>query len=166
MPGIEFARFISALRASYLDELAPVNIPADVDAIKLVVDAIQIDVTAIRAITDALPTLSETGGILTTDGTEQNVYVNAAPLGIFKPICVKIDFTNQTAGETVVIRTYYQIKAGVATPILQDEVTYAGLVSPELINIDLEPNRFGVWVTIEKSVGANRDYQWETFFEI
>jgi len=50
--------------------------------------------------------------------------------------------------------------------ILQDELTYAGLISPELINIDLEPNRFGVQVTIEKTAGTNRDYDWEVFYEI
>jgi len=88
------------------------------------------------------------------------------PLGVFNPICVKIDFTNQTATETVIIRVYYQIVAGAAAPILQDSQTFTGVVSPELINIDLEPNRFGVWVTIEKTAGTNRDYKWEAFYSI
>ena len=135
---------------------------------ELVVDvaAIQSDVTDIKATTDALPVLTETGGTLTTDGTEQLVYVNEVPLGIFRPICVKIDCTNHTATETIVLRTYYRITAGAAAPILQDTVTYIGLVAPALINIDLEPNRFGIRVTMEKTAGTNRDYDWEAFYKI
>jgi len=124
------------------------------------------DMETISAIVNALPTLAETGGTVTTDGTEQNVYVNNVPLGVFEPRCVKIDCSNQTAGETIVIRTYYQIAAGVPAPILQDTLTFVGLISPELINIDLGPNRFGVWVTIERTAGVARAYPWEAFYEI
>lgn len=128
---------------------------------------LQEDVTLIREVTDALPTLTETRGTVTTDGNEQNVYVNLVPLGVFKPVCVKIDFTNHTGTETVVLRTYYRITAGLADPFtLQDTTTYTGVVSPELINIDLEPNRYGVRVTIEKTVGTNRAYNWEAFYEL
>ncbi|GAG02205.1 unnamed protein product, partial [marine sediment metagenome] len=57
-----------------------------------IVDLILIDTTAIRAITDALPTLAETGGMVNTAviNTEYNVYVNLVPLGVFNPVCVKI----------------------------------------------------------------------------
>lgn len=123
------------------------------------------DVTDIQAVTDVLPILTQAGGTVTTDGTEQNVYINNAPASLFRPISVKIDFTNHTAGETVVLKTYYRITNG-GDMIEQDEVTYAGLVSPELINIDLEPNRFGVQVTIEKTGGTNRAYLWEAFYEV
>ena len=137
---------------------------ADLDADVVL---LQSDVTDILAVTSALPTLSETGGTVTTDGTEQDVYINAVPLGVFNPICVKIDFTNQTAGETVVIRQYAQVNpALIPDLILQDEITYVGLVSPELISIDLEPNRFGVSVTIERTGGVARDYRWQVFYEI
>ena len=141
-------------------------VEAAVAALVVNVTALQADVTDIKAVTDGLPTLSETGGTVTTDGTEQNVYINTTPLGVFRPVCVKIDFTDHTAGETVVVRTYYRITAGVAPMILQDTQTYVGLVSPELINIDLEPNRFGVQVTIEKTAGTNRDYDWEAFWKL
>jgi len=139
---------------------------ADIAELVADISTLQEDITLIRAVTDGLPTLSETGGTVTTDGTEQNIYINSVPLGVFRPICVKIDFTNHTAGETVVVREYYQIKAGVPAPILQTETTYAGAVDPPLINIDLQPNRFGVKVTIEKTAGANRAYDWEAFYEI
>jgi len=132
-----------------------------------VCDDILEDTDAIREVTDAEAILTETSGSITTTGAEQNVYINNAPAGVFRPICVKIDMTNQTATETVVIRTYYRISPTVgAALILQDTVTYAGVVSPELINVDLEPNRYGIAVTIQNTaVGAHRAYDWEVFYE-
>jgi len=127
-------------------------------------DAILEDTMAIREVTDSEAILTETAGQILTDATEQTIYIANAPAGVFRPICVKIDFTNQTATETVVIRTYYQIAPGGAL-VLQDTVTYAGVVSPELINIDLEPNRYGVWVSIQNTlIGTHRTYDWEVFY--
>ena len=123
-------------------------------------------VTIIEAVTSALPTLAETGGTVTTDGTEQNVYINANPLGEFNPICVTINCTNQTAGETIVIREYLDNAPGGAGLILVDEVTYVGLISPEMLIIDLNPNRYGVAVTIERTGGVARAYPWNAHYEI
>jgi len=142
------------------------QLEADIEELVADVALVQGNVTDILAIANGLPTLSETGGTVTTDGTEQNVYINNTPLGIFRPVCVKIDFTNHTAGETVVVREYYRIKAGIAAPIRQNSTTHAGVPANPLINIDLQPNRFGIKVTIEKTAGANRDYDWEAFYEI
>ena len=132
------------------------------------VDEILEDTEAIREVTDAEPVLEETGGSVTTTGAEQTIYINNAPAGVFRPVCIKIDFTAQTATETVVLRTYYRISpVGGSNLILQDTVTYAGVVSPDLINIDLEPNRYGVWVTIQNTaVGVHRAYDWEVFYEV
>ena len=134
---------------------------ADLDADIVLLQA---DVDAIRAITDAMSVLTETGGTLTADGTEQNVYINNAPAGLYRPVCVKVDFTNHTATETVVLRVYYRIADG-GNMVEQDEVAYAGAQDPDLINIDLEPNRYGVQVTLEKTAGTNRDYPWEVCYE-
>ncbi len=137
------------------------------NAILALLTTVAANVVTILAIVLGLPTLAETGGTITTDGTEQTVYINALPLGVYNPICVKIDCTDQTAGETIVIRQYAQV-----TPILifdrilQDEVTYAGLVSPELLVISLEPNRYGISVTMERTAGVARDYIWQVFYEI
>ena len=136
---------------------------ADIDADIVLLQA---DVTDILAVTNTLPTLSETGGTVTTDGTEQTVYINAVPLGIFKPVCVNIDCTNHTATETIVIREYYDIVAGFGGLRLHDTLVFAGAIDPPLITIDLNPNRFGVSVTIEKTGGTNRAYPWEVFYEI
>ena len=131
------------------------------------VAAVHADVIVLRAVVDALGILTETGGELTTDGTEQNIYVNDTPAGVFRPVCLKLDFTNQTVTETVIVNTYYRIKRAVDGGVLrlQDGVTFAGVQDPVLINIDLEPNRFGVCVTIEKTAGTNRAYDWEVFYE-
>ena len=159
MEGVRNPADLSAVEADIAE------IAVDIAALVVDVTALQADVTDIKAVTDGLPTLSETGGTVTTDGTEQNVYINNTPLGVFRPVCVKVNFTNHTATETIVLRTYYRIRAAGAM-VLQDTVTYVGLVDPELINIDLEPNRFGVQVTIEKTAGANRDYDWEAFWKL
>ena len=127
-------------------------------------DEILEDTGAVREVTDAEAILTEIGGQLTTDGNVQNLYIAEAPAGIFRPVCVKVDFTNHTAAETVVIKTHYRIAPG-GNHIEQDSVTYAGVVSPELININLEPNRYGIKVTIQKTAGTNRAYDWEVFYE-
>ena len=130
------------------------------------IEELQTDVTAILVILAALPTLSETGGTLTTDGTEQNVYINANPLGEYNPICVTINCTAQTAGETIVTREYLDNAPGGAGLILVDTLTYVGLISPEMLIIDLDPNRYGVDVTIERTGGVARAYPWNAHYEI
>jgi len=64
-----------------------------------------------------------------------------------------------------VVRTNYRIIPGGAL-IEQDEVTFAAAQDPDLKNIDLEPNRYGISVTIEKTAGTNRAYPWEVFYII
>ncbi len=138
---------------------------ANIAVIDTVVDAIAVDVDAIRAVTDAEPILEETGGILTTDGTEQDIYINNAPAGVYRPVCLKVDFTAHEATETIVLRVYYRIGDGLAL-IQQDAVTYIGVPTVPLINIDFEPSRFGIQVTIEKTAGTNRAYPWAVSTEV
>ena len=108
--------------------------------------------------------LQETGGTITTTGAEQDVYRNETPLGEFFPRKVVIDFTNQTAAETVVVRTYYRIASGGGL-LKKDEETFAATQDPVIRNIELEPNRFGVQVTIERIGGAAQAYPWEVHYE-
>jgi len=122
-------------------------------------------INAIKVVTDGLLVSSETGGTLTTDGAVQDLYINDAPAGVFEPMVLLLDFTAHTAGETIELNLYYRIKSG-GNYILKDTITYAGLVSPELVNIELEPNRFGVRVQIQKTVGVNRDYDWSVFTRV
>ena len=129
-------------------------------------EAIADTVIAILADTAAMLVLTETGGTLTTDGLEQNVYVNETPAGVFRPVCVKIDCTAHTATESITIKTYYRIKSA-GNYILQDSVSYnLTTIVPALLSIDLEPNRYGVKVTMQKTAGTNRAYDWEVTYEI
>jgi hypothetical protein len=136
----------------------PTNTTSVISIIKQIYDVV-------AALTSYFLTLTETGATRTTDGTEQNVYINNAPAGVFTPKMLNIDFTNQTATETVVLREYYRIKSGGAY-VLQDEVTFVGVQDPELIHVTLKDNRFGIKVTIEKTAGTNRAYDYEVVSEI
>jgi len=49
---------------------------------------------------------------------------------------------------------------------LEDELEFAGVIFPPKIVVDLEPSRFGIWVTIERKAGVARTYLGEPFYEI
>ena len=110
-------------------------------------------------------TLAETGGTINTAvlNTEYDVYINNAPPSIFEPLNVIIDFTAQTGAETTVVRVYYRI-APTGGLVLKDEETYIGAQDPVLIDVGLEPNRYGVQVTIERTAGAAQDYDWSVIY--
>jgi len=111
----------------------------------------------------ALQVLQETGGTITSDGNEQDVYRIETPMGTFEPIKVQIDFTNQVAaGDTVVLREYYRIKSG-GDLHKKTEKVIVGVQDPPVINIELEPNRFGIRVTLQKTIGAALTYDWTVF---
>lgn len=122
------------------------------------------DTGLIRSVTDAIPTLTEDGGTVTTDGLEQDVYINNAPAGIYKPNVVKIDLSNNGAGETVVIRTYFRNVVGGAL-VLEDTVTVIGVPATPMLNVPLDPTRFGTRVSIHRTAGVARDYVWEAIYE-
>ncbi len=162
---------IAVLAAIVILQAAIDDLQDDVDdlttnlaVVDAIVDAIIEDTEAIREVTDSEAILTEIGGTLTTDGTEQNLYINNSPAGIFEPLWVNIDFTNHTGGETVVIRTYHR-NVGAGAWIRDDANTYAGIPTDLLLWIELHPTRFGVRVTIEKTVGTDRDYIWEAFYK-
>lgn len=137
----------------------------DVADVQTDVDELQVDTDAIRAQTDGMGVLEEIAGNLLTDGAVQTIYINNAPAGIYRPICLKIDFANQQATETVVIRELYRISPGGALSV-HDEQEFIGVVDDPIVKIDLDPTRYGVSVTIEKTGGTNRTYDWEVFYEI
>lgn len=116
-------------------------------------------------IVNAILLEAETGGTLTADGTEQDIYINNAPAGIFEPLIVNIDCTNMAAGDVTVLRTYYRITSG-GNLRKKDEVTLNGAQDPALKNVLLEPNRYGVQVTLEQTAGVNRDYDWEVITRV
>jgi hypothetical protein len=115
--------------------------------------------------------LTETGGNLTTDGTEQNIYINDSPVGVFKPLVVLLDLDNMTTadGDIIEIRVYYRLYSGGGLQLL-DYKSYTGddgglTNGKKLIPITLLPNRFGVQVTITRTAGVDKAYRWEVLYE-
>ena len=154
----------ASLTAIAVTQAVILAVVQDTNADLVIVDG---NVDTILATTNALPVLTETVGSATTTviNTEYNLYINNAPVGVYEPISCNIWFLNHTATETVVIRTYYRVAAA-GVMVLQDELTYAGVVDPALLNIALEANRYGVQVTIERTAGTARAYPWEACFKI
>lgn len=136
-----------------------------VDDLDADVVLLQADVDAIEAIIEAEAILEETGGELTTDGTLQTMYINNAPAGVYAPKWIIIDFANQTVTETVRILVSYRI-APAGPWVVDDRETIVGVPVNAGISIELKENRYGVWVTIEKTVGTNRAYDWTVFYEV
>jgi hypothetical protein len=122
-------------------------------------------ISAILASVNAILVLTETGGTVTTTGpgTEDNVYVNDAPAGEYEPRKVVIDFSDLALGETATVREYYRIKSG-GVARLTDEVTFTGVQAQPMKEIHLEPNRFGVAITIEGTAGVV--YDWECHYGV
>jgi len=115
---------------------------------------------------NAMLVSTETGGSLTTDGAVQDVYINAAPAGVYEPLALKLDLTGMTAAETVIVRTLYQIRPAPAIPILEDLVTYVGVQALPLKHVALEPNRYGIQVTLQCSAGGPIDVDWEVVYRV
>jgi hypothetical protein len=105
---------------------------------------------------NAILELVETGATITTDGTEQTVYINNIPAAVFKPLVVQLDLTTLAAGDSLQVREYYRNVAGGAL-VLHDDVTFTGAQAVPMKSIELEPNRHGVQVTITETAGAHND---------
>ena len=126
-----------------------------------VIVALLIPGGAIFDMLNAILTLNETGGIVTTTGpgNEDNVYINDAPAGVFRPMVVTLDTSDLAGGETVTVRVRKRINAVGAQEIIGVPVIFAGVQAEPLKDIELQPNRFGVSVTIEGTAGVV--YDWE-----
>jgi len=114
---------------------------------------------------NAILVLTETGGtvIATAPGTEDNIYINDAPAGVFRPIVVTLDTSDLAAAETVIVRVYYRIKAGGTARLKGTPVLFAGVQAEPMKDIELQPNRFGVQVTLEGTTGVVFD--WEVHYK-
>jgi len=111
---------------------------------------------------DQMLKLGRIGDTVTTDGTEQTIFIVDNPDFPFEPTKLLIDFTNNTASETVDVNVYYRIKEG-GSYVLHSTLSYSGVQSPPLKDIDLLPNTFGVKVTVQKTAGSNLSYDYEVY---
>ena len=122
---------------------------------------------ATGAAAGSMGVLTEAGGTVTTTvlNTEYNVYINESPAGVYVPRTLKINTTAHEATETIVIRESYRIELGGGW-LEHDELPYAGAITEDEITVHLDPNRYGIKVTIEKTAGNNRAYVWEVTYEV
>lgn len=115
----------------------------------------------------AVLTLSSVGGTLTADGTEQNLYYDNEPLGVFTPVVLILDLDNMQGGDTIEIKVYHRISdAGSLKVFRYRSWTGAdgGLTNGEKFDqVELYPNRHGFRITLDQTAGSNRDYPYEIF---
>lgn len=112
--------------------------------------------------------LQETGGVLTSDGTEQELFVRENPDATFDPRVVYVSLDDMVALDTTNFRVYYRIAHGGGW-LQHDYAQYVGIDGGlangnKVISIDLLPNRHGVRVTLEMTVGT-ADFAWEAIEE-
>ena len=108
-------------------------------------------------------------GTLTTDGTEQDLYVNSMALGAFRATGAFVNLDNMASGDSIAIRVYYRIVFGGAL-VLADYQEFAGADgglsdSIKQIEIGLSRTRYGVQITLRRTAGGDRAYLWEVFEE-
>jgi hypothetical protein len=114
---------------------------------------------------NAIPVLTETGGSITTTGAAQDIWHIAAPLGVFKPLTLKLDCSAMAAADVMHITVYERIVAG-GGMVISDYVEFSGVQAIPLKTIHLDPNRFGVEVTIHETAGAHVAYPWAIVEEV
>jgi len=128
---------------------------------------VDVVVDQIQTQTNALLTLSSTGGTVTADGNEQVLLVIDEPLGCSEPLALWVSLDNMQGGDTTVIRVYHRLSDAGALE-LWHYTSYTGADgglanSKTAIVTDLKPNRHGWEITLEQTAGVNRDYTWEVF---
>jgi hypothetical protein len=113
---------------------------------------------------NSVQTLTETGGTITTDGGAQDIYHVATPMGLFRPIAFKIDCSAMAAADVMHITVLERIVAG-GGMVISDFVELSGVQAVPLKTIHLDPNRFGIEITIHETAGAHVAYPWAVIWE-
>lgn len=138
------------------------------DAGNIVRDAVLSDATRFAgqriqaSLVDTAPT---EGTLLATGGEDILVEKDYTAAPVVCRLEGHIDFTLHTAGETVKIREYIQIKAAGAY-VLYNETTYAGALVPPLLKVNTNWTRYKIKLTLEKTAGVNRNYDFQFFTKI
>lgn len=116
------------------------------------------EITAAYDMMVATPVMQETGGLLLTDGTEQEMYVREAPPSVFEPRVVMIGLDDMVALDELIVRVYYRLSSGGGWDLC-DYQEYVGedgglTDGKTMIAVALWPCRHGVKVTVEQTVGT------------
>lgn len=138
-------------------------VPGLVDYVILASDYPTQRLIDIFTLVNAMLFTTETGGSLLTDGTQQTLYINNAPAGVFEPLKLMLDLSLMTVLETIQIRVLYRIRPG-GVLTLKDQINFAGAQALPLKNIELEPNRYGIQIQIQRLAGGDWAYPWEVLY--
>lgn len=126
-----------------------------------------VQLEAIYDIVNAMLQTSETGGTVTTNGAEQNLYVNNAPAGAYKPLILRLDCTGMLAGDAITVKTYSRVKS--TGGLIQDgEFDFIGAQSPPQKLIRLDANRHGIRTTIRRTAvesATDKAYDWAVLMD-
>lgn len=124
-------------------------------------------VNGIYDIVNSILITSETGGTVTTTGTEQDLYINNIPAGAYKPIVLNLDCTNMVAGDAITLKCYKRVSA-TGNLIQDEELSYIGAQVPALKEITLSPTRHGIRTTITRiaaAAGGDKAYTWDVLVD-
>jgi len=96
-------------------------------------------------------------------GTENELFSHV-PIGVAKPQILKINLDNMVAADAIIVRLYYRY-ASEGGWVQEDYQPYAnidgGLANgSKSISIRLDPNPYGVRVTLAQTSGTERAYGW------
>ena len=179
---------VAAIKAK--TDLIPADIATQLDtnvpAIKAKTDLIPADITTALDVTlpalltgakglqyiydllDEMPIkLKRIGDTITTDGTEQTLFIYDAPANTLDNIKLHMDLTNMVTTDSIAIKEYYRVKSG-GNYILKTTTTFSNAQAPALATFGLECTLFGFKLTITRlasGAGGDKAYDYEVYFE-
>jgi len=105
--------------------------------------------------------VEEAFGTLTATGAEDTI---KEILTTINKLHCFIDLTAMQAGDTIIVRQYMTIKSA-GSPVKYAEETISDVQALPMLYVVTKPARYGIKITLEQTVGAYRDFDWETFQE-
>jgi len=109
--------------------------------------------------------LTRTEGDIAVTDTETNLYIDNAPAKIMDGVSIKIDTSVIEAADTFDFKVYYRI-ASDGTLKASAKATKAAVQSEPIYIIALEPYRYGMKVTAQRTGGTNRTFPIEVIREV
>ena len=108
--------------------------------------------------------LTRTDGDIAVTDTETDLYIDNAPAKIINGVVIKIDTSPIEAADTFDFKVYYRIASG-GTPKASTKTTKAAVQSEPIFIIALDPYRYGMKITAQRTGGTNRTFPIEVIRE-
>lgn len=167
---------VSSALVGSLDDIKGVGFVTATDSLKILSDVLD-DLAGVGFVTaddslhaistelDEILDLTRTEGDIAVTAAETNLYIDDAPTKILVGLSIKIDMTNMAAGDTYEFREYYRIISAGAYLEVADTITLSGVQSDPLYVMHLEPYRYGMKITAQKTAGTDRSFKIEVIRE-